>query len=113
MVKFATDINTVHGQAITIENQIFFPREIDLENKDDLWWMLHELTHVKQYLDIGGFEKFMLEYLVQGGAEMIKHKSFDIHDLIPLEEKADQKADTIIEQVYKAFKPSPGMSFSM
>lgn len=113
MVKFATSINTGHGQATTIEDQIFFPQEIDLENKDDLKWMLHELVHVQQYLDAGGFESFMLKYLVQGGAEIIKHKSFSIHDLIPLEGSANGKAKAIIDQVYQAFMPSPGMSLSM
>src|SRR6266511_797682 len=53
-VRFATGINTGHGAAVTYGNRIYFPRQIDLNYRDDLMWMLHELEHVVQYKRRGG-----------------------------------------------------------
>ena len=32
--------------AVTMKNSIYFPKKIDLKNKDDLMWLLHEIQHV-------------------------------------------------------------------
>jgi hypothetical protein len=102
-VDYATGINTGHGQAITFEYQIYFPRDIDLTEINDLHWMLHELEHVQQYKGLGGFEPFMLHYFAGAGVKIIQSGRINIHDEIPLEEAADRKADNIIDEVYAAY----------
>lgn len=106
-IRFATDINTVHGQAITFEYEIFFPKNVDFRTYDDLRWLLHELEHTQQYKDVGGFEPFVTKYLLNGAAKIIQHKSVNIHDEISLEKDADKKRDSIIETVFSQYVHQP------
>jgi hypothetical protein len=47
-VRFAENIDTVHGQAITFHYDIFFPSTVDINERDDAELMLHELAHTDQ-----------------------------------------------------------------
>lgn len=108
-VRYAENIDTVHKAAITLENEIFLPNNINLHDKRDLWVFLHELAHVRQYEVHGGFEPFLVKYLINGGIQMAKHgtiSAFEIHDEINLEKEANRKADDIIEEVCEKFIPS-------
>ena len=48
-VRYATGIDTIHKQAITIDNFIYFPGSLDLSTQEDVTLMVHELEHVLQY----------------------------------------------------------------
>lgn len=102
-VRYAVSIDTKHGQAITLENEIFFPRDINLKDTGDLKWMLHELEHVRQYKVHGGLEPFIIKYFVNAGLEIGRHGSFNIHDNINLEREADDKANSIIDQISEQY----------
>jgi hypothetical protein len=94
-VKYATNINTGHGQAITVGKEIYFPTDINLDDPDGLHWMLHELEHVRQYQVVGGVSAFLVKYAVQGSMQIARNGSFNIHDNIQLEKEADAKADRL------------------
>jgi hypothetical protein len=96
-VRFATNVNTIHGQGITVDSQIYFPRDINLSDRTDRRWMLHELEHVRQYQVVGGVSAFLVKYVVQGGIEVGRNGSINIHDNIGLEREADSKADRILD----------------
>jgi hypothetical protein len=96
-VRFATNVNTIHGQGITVDTQIYFPRDINLSDRSDRHWMLHELEHVRQYQVVGGVSAFLVKYVVQGGIEVGRNGSINIHDNIGLEREADSKADRILD----------------
>ena len=106
-VRYSTNINTLHGQAITIENSIFFPRNIDFSNYDDVEWMIHELEHVLQYQRKGGLENFIPEYLVKGLGKIIQKRSFNIHDFIDIERAAIEKARVHTRKIYNLMNGSP------
>jgi Domain of unknown function (DUF4157) len=95
-VKYATNINTGHGQGITVGKDIYSPTDINLSNRNDRHWMLHELEHVRQYQVVGGVSAFMVKYGVQGSMQIARNGSFNIHDNIELEKEADAKADRIV-----------------
>jgi len=79
-VRYATNVNTVHGQAITVDSQIYFPTDINLStSRDDKHWMFHELEHVRQYQVVGGVSAFLVKYVVQGGIEVGRNGSVNIH----------------------------------
>lgn len=105
-VRFATDVNTVHGQAITVGYDIYFPRSIDLDTPSygHLHWMLHELEHVVQYERHGGVTPFLLKYAAQGLLQVLGTGSFDVHDNIELEKQAEDKADRIIAEVWESVR---------
>src|SRR5258707_1099170 len=46
--RYAEKINTIHGQAITVDNHLFFPQSIDLTTFGDIRWLAHELQHFVQ-----------------------------------------------------------------
>ena len=98
-VRYATGINTGHGQAITIGNNIYFPSSVDLNKRSQLNWMLHELEHVSQYEAHGGITPFLVKYVVQGGIQIFGRGHFNIHDNIGLERDAENKADRIDSEV--------------
>jgi hypothetical protein len=85
-VRYATDVNTVHGSAI-----------INLSDPKDRHWMLHELEHVRQYQAVGGVSAFLIKYVVQGAIQIGRNGSISIHDNIELEREADSKADRMID----------------
>jgi uncharacterized membrane protein len=95
-VRYATRINTVHGQAITFAYQIFFPKDIDLNTRSGKHLMLHELEHTAQYQRKGGEQAFISEYLLHGAGRIIQKRSFDVHDDINTEADAISKSDDVI-----------------
>lgn len=102
-VKYATRINTLHGAAITFENQVFFPTALNLYEYANLHWLLHELEHVQQYEQVGGLRPFLARYFGDASVKIIQNKSLSIHDNIKLEAAANRKADAIIDDVFKAW----------
>ena len=96
-VRYAENIETGHGQAITFENNIYFPVGVDLTKVNTVHWMMHELEHSVQYAVTGGFAPFVMKYLVQSAQQIISKGFVNIHDNIPLEEAAMTKADTLIQ----------------
>ncbi len=99
-VRYATSINTVHGEAITIGYNIFFPNEIDISYKDDEELMLHELEHVVQYSRRGGVEPFLSEYILKSAGKIIAHRSINIHDSIDIESAAIRKGKWLTRRTY-------------
>jgi len=107
-VWYAENIDTLHGQGITVDRHIFFTDPIDLyNNPNDMHWLLHELEHVSQYRAHGGKTPFLVKYLVNGGLEMFKNGSVDIHDAIQLERDAENKANRIIDSVWQEWTNRP------
>ena len=94
-VSYSTGVDTVHGQAITIGNQIFFPENIDLDDEDDAELMYHELEHVVQYKNKGGVEPFLAEYIAKAFGKIIEKRSINIHDEIEIEASAISKAKAV------------------
>jgi Domain of unknown function (DUF4157) len=103
-VRYAENINTWHGQGMTVGYTIYFTSAIDLNNRDDVHWMLHELEHVTQYERVGGVSAFLLKYFFHGAIRAINNGSFNVHDDLGLERDADNKADRIIGEVANALR---------
>lgn len=108
-VRYGTNIQTVHGAAITIGNQIFFPVGIDLQRWDDSLLMYHELQHVDQYRRRGGIEPFMTEYVLKSAGGLIDVKNYangnfavNVHDNLDLERDAESKAQQVAQGVVQA-----------
>lgn len=102
-VRFADNINTWHGQAITVYHDIYFPiAKFDITKRSHIRWMIHELEHVVQYQAVGGVAPFLLKYFVQGGMSALNNGSFNVHDSIPLEEDAENKSERIYKSVADA-----------
>jgi hypothetical protein len=98
-VRYATNIKTVHGQAITFYYQIFFPqRSLDLFKRSDKEWMLHELQHTQQYALKGGEDTFLSEYVLHAPGEALARRTVNVHDNISIEEDAIAKADELITE---------------
>jgi uncharacterized membrane protein len=98
-IRYAENVDTVHGQAITVGYKIYFPSSVDFSNDNDLHWLLHEIEHVSQYQAHGGVEPFLIKYLVNGAIEIGRNGSIDIHDAINLERDAENKANSILDSV--------------
>ncbi len=95
-VRFAININTIHGSNITIGNTIYFVKAMDFNDVNDAWTLYHELEHVGQYAQRGGVEPFLSEYVLKAGGSVLRGgNSIDIHDNIDLEGAANAKANQI------------------
>jgi Domain of unknown function (DUF4157) len=99
-VRYATNINTIHGSNITIGNMIYFTNDIDLNDDDDAALTYHELQHVVQYARKGSVDAFMAQYVLQAGGSVLRGgNSVDIHDNIGLENDAINKATEVANRV--------------
>lgn len=99
-VIYVEDANTIHGQNITWENHIFFVRKINFKDKEDLRLVLHELEHVVQYKNRGGYKPLISEYIKKSAGKIVQYKSINIHDMIDLERAAIAKASAVLPGVY-------------
>lgn len=72
-----------NSYAITIGNNIWFPRAIDTSTVGDLVWLVHESVHVVDYAN-AGTEAFLQAYVAQGIMNQFRH------DDIPLEKRANR-----------------------
>ncbi|MBB2836988.1 UNVERIFIED_ORG: hypothetical protein GGE64_000698 [Rhizobium etli] len=109
-VRYATNIFTVHGQAITIGYEIYFPHGMDLGQSTGRKLMYHELQHVLQYENRGGVEPFLAEYIAKAAGKIVEERSFDVHDDIDLEAEANAKAESMAEgeAIDPSQAPKPG-----
>jgi hypothetical protein len=103
-VRYATGINTWHGQGVTVGYEIFFPRGIDLSQRADLEWLLHELQHVDQYERKGGIDAFITEYLLHASGEVIASRKLNVHDDVSSERDAIAKASNLIGGYGRQFR---------
>jgi hypothetical protein len=70
-------------------------------------WLAHEIQHCSQYASAGGKGPFFAKYALQSAGEIIKRKSINIHDFIPLEQEADRKSDEVIPTSACCSRPAP------
>jgi hypothetical protein len=101
LVRYAEEIDTVHGLGITVGLRIYFPRKLDLDTKPDLHFLAHELQHCVQYVAVGGVGPFLGIYFVEVAQQVIVNRSFNVHNLVGLEVEAEKKAVSV-EPVYGA-----------
>jgi hypothetical protein len=99
-IQYATGIDTVHGNAITIGTEIYFPWAMDLNTLNSSALMFHELEHTVQYRNRGGIEPFLAEYIAKSFGKIIQRKSFDIHDDIDIEGAAIAKSKEVVNNGY-------------
>lgn len=99
-VKYADNIGTCMrpDDGVTFEYEIFFPVAVNPLGKD-LHWMLHELTHVEQYKEFGGFDPFLKAYCTDVVVTCAKEFTCNPHDKMVLETRAEEKANQIFDKV--------------
>lgn len=97
-MRYAEEIDTVHGQSITIGDEIFIADTVDLSTQAGQKHMLHELEHVQQYRRKGGVDAFLSEYLLHGAGKIVEQRSLSIHDNINMERDAIAKANNVIDR---------------
>jgi len=99
-VTFADNINTWHGQVLAFCNRIYFTREGNLwTDRNELHLVLHELEHLVQ-CQKRGENTYLSEYIVKGFADIIKNRSFNIHDIHDYEVAAEAKANRLIDSMW-------------
>ena len=99
-VRYATGIDTVHGQNITIGNEIFFTTDMDFDSRNDLKTLFHELEHVDQYARRGGVRAFLAEYIFKIPGKVIQKRSFNVHDDLDIERAAISKSEEVVRSYY-------------
>jgi hypothetical protein len=105
-VRFAHNVRTVHGRAITWHYHMFFPWNVDLTQKGDVFVMLHELEHVVQYEVRGSEEAFLREY-IQKALDLARATgNWRVHGDIDLERAAQAKARRVFAKVFSDFDGS-------
>ena len=107
-VRYATNINTIHGANITIGNTIYFVRNMNSGDPNDAWVLAHELEHVVQYANRGGVEPFLAEYVLKAGGSILRGgNSIDIHNNIDLENAANAKANQVMAAIGASANATP------
>lgn len=95
-IRYADKIDTLHGQAITWGNHIYFPTTLNLDSPGHLQWMLHEIQHSVQYQGRGGYKEFLGEYIWKAFGKVLENGHFDVHDFIGPERAAASTASRIM-----------------
>ena len=94
-VRYAENIDTIGSNAYTFGKSIYFPRRINLQDRQDLRWMLHELEHTVQFAGATyGRAGKLCEYAAHAFGNAGNH------DEINMEEAAERKADWVIDYAY-------------
>jgi hypothetical protein len=108
----------VKNTAMTDCNNIYFPsgsgmidmvengKLFDEKYKDNLRWLLHELTHSEQCEALGGRDAYAAAWFGELATTTITQLILDpgnvseklLHDAMPMEKKAEQKALKILSQ---------------
>lgn len=101
--------------AMTDCKNIYFPENTDVYEKirdnrplssSERWWLLHELTHTEQCKQYGGRNNYALKWFSSipastlkaiAKAKNLKKLGEKIHDKMPAEKKADDKADRLVD----------------
>lgn len=107
-VKYAENLGSCYAKntAVTFEYEIFFPYPINPCQRD-LHWMLHELTHVEQYVKLGGLRPFIHAYIKDGVKTAISQRTLDPHDKMVLEMAAEARAWAHREDIARRLAKNP------
>ena len=97
-VRYANNINTRHGQSMTLCYEVFLAETFDPSDRASLELMLHELYHTVQCVNRGGVGPFVDEYLLHGAGKMIERGSVNVHDSILHESDAARRASDLIRE---------------
>jgi hypothetical protein len=101
-VRYAEEIQTVHGHHITWGPHIFFTSQLDLSRYEDVHVTLHELEHVRQYQEAGGEGPFLTQYLSDSFQAVAEAGTIDVHGQLELEQAANAAADGLAGVVFSA-----------
>jgi hypothetical protein len=103
-VRLATNINTLHGQAVTFGYHIYYPDSIDFFDEMDFLLLIHELEHVSQYKVLGGVQPFLMKYFPQALIAVFNYgrikRGVNVHDDIYAEREAFAK-EAIFDDSYQ------------
>jgi hypothetical protein len=94
-IRYAEQINTIHGFDITIGNDIFFVQPQNFNTFYGYGKLAHELQHSVQYQKKGGVDAFLAEYIAKSGGAIVANRSFNVHDDIDLEQEAIAKSTAV------------------
>jgi hypothetical protein len=97
-VGYSTNIDTIHGDHITWENHIFFVSDVNLQSDEGLLLLFHELEHVVQYKNKGGYKNMVSEYLLHAAGAVMESGTVNVHDMISVEEAANRKAIYVMQE---------------
>jgi hypothetical protein len=95
-VRYANNIDTKHGQSMTLCYEVFLAETFDDSERSSLQHMLHELYHTVQCVNRGGVGPFVDEYLLHGAGTIVQTGRLDVHDDIDHERDAESRARSII-----------------
>ena len=97
-VRYANNIDTRHGQSMTLCYEVFLAEQFDSNSRRSIALMLHELYHTVQCVGRGGVGPFMDEYLLHGIGTIAQEGRIDIHDDIDHERDAESRSASLINE---------------
>jgi len=104
--RLAANVNTLLGDVcMAMDHDVLMCYNFSLRGRENLFLLFHELEHVAQCERCGGFEVFMVCYVVDMIIAGVKHgELWDPHDLMQFEIQADEKAEQVLELLEQAGK---------
>ena len=99
--------HTGSDNAVTIGDEIFFPKDIDLSSENHIGWIAHELAHCLQYRRYGGVANFLHRFIPQVAQGVIGTRSLNVHDIRPLEVEAKSMRDWVLAGILERRVPPP------
>jgi hypothetical protein len=103
-VRYAENINTGHGEPITIDNHIFFPKTLNLDTcwKNDIGLLIQELIYYQEYITEGNFQSFLENYPDEITAQIEQRGYVDFHNIstmLNIKKEALDKAQSISSDI--------------
>ncbi|WP_197500357.1 eCIS core domain-containing protein [Caballeronia udeis] len=98
-IRYAEGIDTVHGQNITLGYHVFLVGAVSLGTRSGNQLMLHELQHTVQWVQRGGEQPFLSEYILHSAGQIIANRSINVHDSVSFERDAIGKANQMIDNL--------------
>jgi hypothetical protein len=95
-IRYATEIDTIHGDHITLGNDIYFADKMDIWNVGGICILAHQLQHAAQAQAHGGVRPLLAEHIAKAAGSIIEKKSVNTHYDVDLEADAIAKSSEVI-----------------
>merc|ERR1719242_69392 len=109
-IRYATNVNTLHGDPATFGYDIFFPKDLNpREDEADLRELFKQLEYVEGYEKAGGIWPFLMHH-VFGPArkvaffEIVQKRSLDYAGFTPLDHKMANAVEDAVRAVWQQYK---------
>ena len=109
-IRYATNVNTLHGDPVTFGYDVFFTKAMSpRQDEDDLRELFKQLKYVEGYEKAGGIWPFLMHHVFGPARKVafmhiVQRRSLDFAGFTPLDRTMEESVEDAVRAVWQQYK---------